>query len=63
MVDSTTATVNGAYVLTAFSYLIILTRLAFRRLKHEAFTVDDYLMAFGMVLYALFTASYPMSVG
>lgn len=62
MVDSNAATVDGAYVLTALAYAIILIRLALRRLKHERFKIDDYLMAAAMVLYGLNTAAYPMAV-
>lgn len=62
MVENKAATVDSAYVLTALAYVIILTRLALRRLKHERFKVDDYLMGLAMVFYALNTAVYPVAV-
>jgi hypothetical protein len=61
-VDSKHATIDIAYALTAISYIIILTRLALRRFKHESFTVDDWLMGFSMILYFFNTAAYPISV-
>jgi hypothetical protein len=62
MVDINAATVDSAYVLTALSYVIILTRLSLRYLKHERFKVDDYLMGIAIIFYALHTAVYPIVV-
>lgn len=59
---SAVATVDSAYALTAASYAIILTRILLRRLKHERFLSDDYLMLFAMVFYALNTAAWPITV-
>jgi hypothetical protein len=62
MADPTTAIVAAAYALTAASFLIILSRILLRRLKHEAFKPDDYLMLFATVLYAVFTAAFVIAV-
>jgi hypothetical protein len=59
---SAVATVDSAYVLTAASYAIILTRILLRRLKHEKLLLDDYLMLLSIVFYALNTASCPITV-
>lgn len=55
-------TVDSAYVLTALSYTIIACRTLLRRLKHEKFHHDDYLMLFATFLYAINTAVYPVVV-
>ncbi|OWP01912.1 hypothetical protein B2J93_4762 [Marssonina coronariae] len=57
-----TATVNSALVLTALSILLILTRLFLRRLKHEAFVLDDWLMLAASVFYVGLTATRPTVV-
>jgi hypothetical protein len=63
MVSSTDVmTVDSAYVLTALSYTIIACRTLLRRLKHEKFHPDDYLMLFATLLYAVNTAVYPVVV-
>jgi hypothetical protein len=59
---SAVATVDSAYAFTAASYAIILTRTLLRRLKHEKYIPDDYLMFFSMLFAALSTACYPISV-
>lgn len=59
MAGSTIPTVVSAYVLTAISYVIIVTRVVLRRLKHQSLKPDDYLMLIGMVFYAFITAVYP----
>jgi hypothetical protein len=55
-------TVDSAYILTALSYTIIAGRTLLRRLKHEKFQPDDYLMLFATLLYAMNTAVYPVAV-
>jgi hypothetical protein len=62
MADAAGGVVAAAYVLTAASYMIILSRILFRRLKHEAFKPDDYLMLFASVLYTVYTAAFIMAV-
>jgi hypothetical protein len=54
--------VATAYALTAAPYLIVLFRILLRWLKHETFEPDDYLMLFGAVLYAVFTAAFVVAV-
>ncbi|PBP22782.1 ubiD family decarboxylase [Diplocarpon rosae] len=55
-------TVNSALVLTALSILLILTRLFLRRLKHESFVPDDWLMLAGSLFYVGLTATRPTVV-
>jgi hypothetical protein len=62
MADSPTPVVNAAFALTVLSYLIILSRTLFRRLKHEAFKPDDYLMLASMVIYAAYTGTFIVAV-
>jgi len=62
MVATKAATVSTACALTFLSYLIILTRLGLRKLRHEAFKVDDYLMGSAMILYMAYTAVIPVAV-
>ncbi|KAF8865719.1 hypothetical protein BDZ45DRAFT_372901 [Acephala macrosclerotiorum] len=59
---SAAAVVDSAYAFTAASYAIILTRTLLRRLKHESFLPDDYLMFFSTVFATLDTACYPISI-
>jgi hypothetical protein len=62
MVDSVTPVVDAAYVLTILSFLIILARTLFRRLKHEAFKPDDYLMLASTTIYAAYTGTFIIAV-
>jgi hypothetical protein len=62
MADSPTPVVNAAFALTVLSYLIILSRTLFRRLKHEAFKPDDYLILASMVIYAAYTGTFIVAV-
>jgi hypothetical protein len=62
MADSKAAVVDGAYSLAAASFLIILIRTLLRRLKHQSFKPDDYLMLIAIVLFAVNTAAYPLAV-
>jgi uncharacterized membrane protein len=62
MADSVTPLVEAAYALTVLSCLIILSRILFRRLKHEAFKPDDYLMLASTVLYAAYTGTFIVGV-
>ncbi len=54
-------TLNVAFTLTAASYTIIATRTLLRRMNHEKFQIDDYLMLFATIFYAFDTASYPIA--
>jgi hypothetical protein len=63
MADSVTPLVDAAYALTVLSYLIILSRTLFRRLKHEAFKPDDYLVLVSTALYAAYTGTFIVAVG
>lgn len=56
------STVNSAVALTAASFLVILSRTVLRRLKHETFVPDDWLMLGSIVFYIVFTATYPVVV-
>jgi len=56
-------TLATAYVLTVFSFLLIITRLILRLLKHQKFTADDYLMIVALIFHSVFTATYPNPVG
>jgi hypothetical protein len=62
MADSVTPLVDAAYVLTILSCLIILARTLFRRLKHEAFKPDDYLMLASTAIYAAYTGTFIVAV-
>jgi hypothetical protein len=62
MADPATGVVGAAYFLTAASFTVILSRILFRRLKHEAFKPDDYLMLSATVLYAIYTAAFIVAV-
>ena len=62
MADSVTSLVDAAYVLTVLSYLIILSRTLFRRLKHETFKPDDYLMLASAAIYAAYTGTFIVAV-
>lgn len=62
MVANKAATVGTACALTFLSYLIILTRLSLRKVRHEAYKIDDYLMGSAMILYAVYTAVIPVAV-
>jgi len=55
-------TISSAYALMAISFVVVITRLVLRRLKHEQFTIDDYIMMFAVILYAIDTATYPVAV-
>ncbi|PBP24880.1 ubiD family decarboxylase [Diplocarpon rosae] len=55
-------TVNSALVLTALSILLILARLFLRRLKHESFVPDDWLMLAASLFYIGLTATRPTVV-
>ncbi len=57
-----TPVVNAAFALTVLSYVIILSRTFFRRLKHEAFKPDDYLMLVSMVIHAAYTGTFIVAV-
>lgn len=46
-----------AIALTTLTYLIIVIRLIFRKLKHEKFQPDDYLISFAFVFYIVDTIS------
>jgi hypothetical protein len=54
--------VDAAYVLTAFSYLIVMLRLTLRRLNHDRFTWDDYAIIAAAIFYGLNTAAFPIVV-
>ncbi|KAG4432288.1 hypothetical protein IFR05_012236 [Cadophora sp. M221] len=56
------AVVNSAIALTAASFLIILSRTFLRRLKHEKFQPDDWLMLVSIIFYVVFTSTYPAVV-
>jgi len=56
------AIVNSAAFLTAIAYSIVLLRTVLRRLKHEKFEPDDYVMLFALLLYTINTISYPIIV-
>ena len=56
------ATVNTAYVLAALSLIIVILRFIVRRLNHQRYKVDDYIMLASMALLAVFTATYPVVV-
>lgn len=58
MADSPTPAVNATFALTVLSYLIILSRTLFQRLKHETFKPDDYLMLVSTVIYAAYTGTF-----
>ena len=62
MAGSPTPVVNAAFALTVLSYVIILSRTLFRRLKHEAFKPDDYLMLVSIVIYAAYTGTFIVAV-
>jgi hypothetical protein len=62
MADPVPPVVDAAYVLTILSYLIILARTLFRRLKHEAFKPDDYLMLASTAIYAAYTGTFIVAV-
>jgi len=62
MADSPMPTVDAAYLLTLLSFLIILSRTLFRRLKHEAFKPDDYLMLASTAIYAAYTGTFIVAV-
>jgi hypothetical protein len=62
MADSVAPLVDAAYVLTILSCLIILARTLFRRLKHEAFKPDDYLMLASTAIYAAYTGTFIVAV-
>lgn len=53
------AVVNSAIALTAASFLIVLSRTFLRRLKHERFLPDDWLMLVSIWIYVVFTTTYP----
>ena len=55
------AVVDTAYVLTAFAYFIIATRLLLRGLRRERFKSDDYVMLVATIFYGLNTAVYPIA--
>ncbi|PVH79803.1 hypothetical protein DL98DRAFT_589015 [Cadophora sp. DSE1049] len=55
-------TVNSAIALTAAAFLIILSRAFLRKLKHENFLPDDWLMMVSIVFYVVFTATFPAVV-
>lgn len=59
--QATKLTLDIAYTLTAASYTIIATRTLLRRLNHERFQIDDYLMLFATIFYAFDTACYPIA--
>jgi hypothetical protein len=56
------AIVNSAAFLTAIAYAVVLFRTVLRRLKHEKFAPDDYVMLVALLLYTINTASYPIIV-
>ncbi|KAE9374159.1 hypothetical protein N431DRAFT_464446 [Stipitochalara longipes BDJ] len=58
MADSPMPTVDATYLLTVLSFLIILSRTLFRRLKHEAFKPDDYLILASTAIYAAYTGTF-----
>jgi hypothetical protein len=62
MAASAKPIVDAAYVLTSLSFLIILSRTLFRRLKHEAFKPDDYLMLVSTAIYAAYTGTFIVAV-
>ncbi|KAH6684546.1 hypothetical protein B0J14DRAFT_646453 [Halenospora varia] len=55
------AVVGVAYALTGVSFLIILSRMLLRRIKHEAYLIDDFVMLASLGLYAVFTAVSPIA--
>ena len=56
------ATISSAWALMAVSFAVIVARLVLRRLKHEQFTIDDFIMMFAVILYAVNTGTYPVAV-
>ena len=62
MAGSPMPAVNAAFALTGLSYLIILSRTLFRRLKHETFKPDDYLMLVSTAIYAAYTGTFIVAV-
>jgi len=56
MITNTIATI--AYVLTAFATVFSVSRFLVRRLKHESFKADDYVVQFAVVLYWIYTTSF-----
>jgi hypothetical protein len=57
------AIVDSAVFLTALAYATVLFRTVLRRLKHEEFEADDYVMLVALLFYTINTASYPIIVG
>lgn len=45
-----------SYVLTTSALLVMLSRILFRRLNHQKFLVDDYIVMVSMALYTVLTA-------
>lgn len=56
------AVVDVAVFLTAIAYAIVLFRTILRRLKHEKYELDDYVMLAALVFYTVNTVSYPIIV-
>ncbi|CZT50163.1 uncharacterized protein RSE6_11103 [Rhynchosporium secalis] len=56
------AIVNSAIAFTAASLIIILFRIFLRRLQHDKFLPDDWLMLISIIFYLFFTATYPIMV-
>ncbi|KAF4635568.1 hypothetical protein G7Y89_g2509 [Cudoniella acicularis] len=56
------AVVGVAFALTGVSFLIIISRTILRRLKHEEYLLDDFVMLASVVLYAVYTAVFPIAV-
>jgi hypothetical protein len=61
-VDSGTATLIMAYVLTVVSFLIIFSRIFLRRLKNEPFKLDDWVMLAAIPIYFVNTACYQVII-
>ncbi|KAH8682959.1 hypothetical protein BGZ60DRAFT_524302 [Tricladium varicosporioides] len=55
------AVVGVAYALTGVSFFIILSRMLLRRMKHEAYLIDDFVMLASLGIYIVFTAVSPVA--
>jgi hypothetical protein len=62
MADSPMPAVVAAYLLTALSFLIVLSRMLFRLLKHEEFKLDDYFISASTAIYAAYTGTFIVAV-
>lgn len=62
MADLAGATISSAFALMGLSFAVIIARLVLRRFKYEQWMLDDYILIFAILLYAIDTATYPVVV-